>query len=224
MKTKTAQGLVTVWLHVPPEREEEFNAWYDLEHIDQVVSIPGFTCARRYAADGQTPKYLAWYEAVDEHVEPGAGFAQIVAHPTPWSLRIRRFYGDNRFRNNYRLVSHFGAAPQPDAPWLYAVQTDCADPAQEAEFNDWYDNEHLPALALVPGVLRIRRYNAVSGAPKSLSAIELAAREVFESPAWLEARNTPRTARIRALFSNARRTMYRLLLPTRLPGATRTLT
>ncbi len=214
-----AKGLVTVWLHVPPEREEEFNAWYNLEHIAQVVNIPGFTAARRYAADGQVPKYLAWYEAVDEHVEPGPGFTQIVQHPTPWSLRIRRFYGENRFRNNYRMVSSFGTVPTPDAAWLYTVQADCADPAQLAEFNDWYDNEHMPALAEVPGVLRARRYVAVSGSPLSLSAFELTHREVFESPAWLEARQTPRTERIRKLFTNGRRIMYRLILPTMLPAA-----
>jgi hypothetical protein len=210
---------VTVWLHVPPEREEEFNAWYNLQHIAQVVNIPGFTAARRYAADGQVPKYLAWYEAVDEHVEPGPGFTQIVQHPTPWSLRIRRFYGENRFRNNYRMVSSFGTVPTPDAAWLYTVQADCADPAQLAEFNDWYDNEHMPALAEVPGVLRARRYVAVSGSPLSLSAFELTHREVFESPAWLEARQTPRTERIRKLFTNGRRIMYRLILPTMLPAA-----
>ena len=220
----SAQGLVTVWLHVPPEREEEFNAWYDLEHVDQVIGIAGFTCARRYAADGQMPKYLAWYEAVDEHVEPGPGFSQLVRQPTPWSLRIRGFYGEDRARNNYRLMWSLGAAPQPDAPWLYTVQADCADPAQEAEFYDWYDNEHMPALAQVPGVLRARRYTAVSGSPRSLSAFELGAREVFESPPWLEARKTPRTARIRTLFTNVRRTMYRLILPTRRPGAPRAAT
>jgi len=212
-----ANGLVTVWLHVPPAREEEFNAWYDLEHIDDVIAVPGFTCARRYAADEQVPKYLAWYEAVDERVEPGPGFAGIVNHPTPWSSRMRGFYGENRWRNNYRLAWSRGAAPEPDAPWLYTVQTDCADPAQEAEFYDWYDNEHMPALAGVPGVLRARRYQAVSGSPASLSAFELSARDVFESPPWLEARKTPRTARIRTLFTNARRAMYRLILPTRLP-------
>ncbi len=214
-----AHGLVTVWLHVPPEREEEFNDWYNLEHIAQIVNIPGFTCGRRYATDQQVPKYLAWYEAIDEHVEPGPGFRHAVDHPTPWSLRMRRFYGENRFRNNYRLSSAFGAAPGPDASWLYLVQTDCADPAQAEEFDDWYDHEHLPALAQVPGVVRARRYIAVSGAPKSLAAFELAAREVYASPAWLAARETPRTARMRRLFSNARRAIYRLILPTVLPGS-----
>ena len=217
MTQTTACGLVTVWLHVPPQHEEEFNAWYELEHIDQVIDIPGFVCARRYAADQQVPKYLAWYEAVDEHVEPGAGFARLVQQPTAWSLRIRGFYGENRFRNNYRLISEFGATPQPDAPWLYVVETDCADPAREAEFADWYDNEHLPALARVDGVLRARRYHAVSGAPRSLCAIELASRDVFESPAWLAARATPRTPAMRALYANTRRAMYRLVMPTRVP-------
>jgi len=42
---------------------------------------------------------------------------------------------------------------------------------------------------------------------------------VFESPAWLEARQTPRTERIRKLFTNGRRIMYRLILPTMLPAA-----
>jgi hypothetical protein len=87
------------------------------------------------------------------------------------------------------------------------------------KFNDWYDNEHMPAQAEVPGVLRARRYVAVSGSPLSLSAFELTHREVFESPAWLEARQTPRTERIRKLFTNGRRIMYRLILPTMLPAA-----
>ena len=29
--------------------------------------------------------------------------------------------------------------------------------AKDAAFNAWYDNEHLPALAAVPGVLSARR-------------------------------------------------------------------
>ena len=34
------------------------------------------------------------------------------------------------------------------------------DPAAEAEFNDWYDAEHLPQLRAVPGVLAARRFRA----------------------------------------------------------------
>ncbi|HEY0338698.1 MAG TPA: hypothetical protein VGC70_15245, partial [Burkholderiales bacterium] len=65
-----AQGLITVWLNVPPEREEEFNEWYNLEHLRQVVALPGFVRARRYSAEDAPLKYLAWYETVDDTIEP----------------------------------------------------------------------------------------------------------------------------------------------------------
>jgi hypothetical protein len=43
-------GLLAAWLHVPPEREDEFNAWCNTEHIQQITSIPGFIDGRRYVA------------------------------------------------------------------------------------------------------------------------------------------------------------------------------
>ena len=46
-----ATGLIAVWLHVPPHREEEFHAWYELEHIPQVVGLEGFVSGRRYYCD-----------------------------------------------------------------------------------------------------------------------------------------------------------------------------
>ena len=88
-----AFGLITVWLHVPPEREEELNDWYNLEHLDQVTALPGFVRARRYSVDDAPLKYLAWYETVDEKVEPGLDFQAIVDKPSPWSLRMRNLYG-----------------------------------------------------------------------------------------------------------------------------------
>lgn len=35
----------------------------------------------------------------------------------------------------------------------------------EDEFNDWYDTEHVPRLAQVPGVLVARRFRASGGPP-----------------------------------------------------------
>jgi hypothetical protein len=44
--------------------EEEFNAWYDNEHLPERLSIPGFRSARRWVADCKPGegKYLATYE------------------------------------------------------------------------------------------------------------------------------------------------------------------
>ncbi|MEO7726681.1 MAG: hypothetical protein ABIS45_05465 [Burkholderiales bacterium] len=207
-----AQGLVTVWLHVPPEREEEFNAWYNLEHINQIVALPGFVSGRRYTVEDAKPKYLAWYDAVDENVEPGPHFQEVVANPTPWSLRVRSFYGNDRERFNFRLMRDVGEKPAKDTPWLYIVHTDIPDDIVD-EYNEWYDNEHLPRLVTVPGVVRARRYAAVGSSPKYLTAYELTDKDAFESPAGLQARKTPWTAKMRSLFFNTRRSMCKLVLP-----------
>jgi hypothetical protein len=41
-----------------------------------------------------------------------------------------------------------------------------ADPAEEADFNRWYDREHIIERTSIPGFLESRRYLAVDAAPK----------------------------------------------------------
>jgi hypothetical protein len=207
-----AAGLITVWLHVAAEREDELNDWYNLEHLRQVVALPGFVRARRYSVDDAPLKYLAWYETVDETVEPAADFQRIVEQPTPWSRRMRKLYGENRERMNFRLMRDAGRVTGADAPWLYIVHTDIPDDIVD-EYNTWYDEEHLPRLVAVPGVVRARRYTATSGNPRYLTAYELTDPDAFESPEGLKARKTPWTAKMRSLFHNTRRRMCRLILP-----------
>ena len=207
----TLQGLLTVRLHVPPEREDELNDWYNLEHFRQIVSIPGIICARRYVTAPQVPKYLAWYETADEHVPSSPGFKSAADQPTPWSQHMRRFYEDNRIQNIYRLSASCGAEPRPDAPWLYIVQMDCADKARDAEFVEWYEREQMPAFAQVPGVLRVRRYIDVAGTPRYLNAYELTDRGVFNSPGWVAVRKTPRAVSMQTLITNGQRAMYQLI-------------
>jgi hypothetical protein len=85
-------------------------------------------------------------------------------------------------------------------------------PEHGAELNAWYAEEHLPRLAAVRGVLSARRFMAADPAtsPRCLAAYRLKWREVFESPAWIEARETPWTLHVRTDFRNTRRTIWRL--------------
>ena len=212
-----ADGLITVWLDVGPEHEEEFNDWYDLEHLRQVVDLPGFVRARRYRVDDAPLRYLAWYETRDEKVESGAAFQGLVEKPTPWSQRMRKLYGEKRERMNFRLMRDVGATNDTNSAWLYIVHTDIPDDIV-GEYNDWYDSEHLPRLVTVPGVVRARRYAATSGNPRYLTAYELTDPDAFESPEGLQARKTPWTAKMRSLFHNTRRRMCRLITPTIRPA------
>ena len=126
---------------------------------------------------------------------------------------MRTLYGENRERMNFTLMRDVGRVSETDTPWLYIVHTDIPDDIVD-EYNEWYDKEHLPRLVTVPGVIRARRYTAVSGNPRYLTAYELTDRDAFESPEGLQARKTPWTAKMRSLFYNTRRRMCRLVQPT----------
>lgn len=98
----------------------------------------------------------------------------------------------------------YGARPA----FHYVVETDVA-PEAEAELNDWYNTEHLPGLAAVPGTIRARRLMNLDAAPRYHSCYELVDAETFGSPPWLAVRHTAWSDRVRPSFRNAKRTMFK---------------
>jgi hypothetical protein len=58
------------------------------------------------------------------------------------------------------------------------------DPSDEAEFNRWYDREHLEERVAIEGFLEARRYIAHQGAPKYLSLYSTETFEVLDSTAY----------------------------------------
>ncbi len=58
------------------------------------------------------------------------------------------------------------------------------DAAHEAEFNRWYDREHLEERVAIDGFLEARRYVAHDGNPKYLSLYSTETFEVLDSPAY----------------------------------------
>jgi hypothetical protein len=58
------------------------------------------------------------------------------------------------------------------------------DSLHEAEFNRWYDREHLEERVAIDGFLEARRYVAHDGKPKYLSLYSTATFDVLDSPAY----------------------------------------
>ena len=58
------------------------------------------------------------------------------------------------------------------------------DAAHEAEFNRWYDREHLEERVAIEGFVEARRYVAEEGAPKYLSLYSTDTFEILDSPAY----------------------------------------
>ena len=83
------RGLLLAMMEPPPAMEEEFNAWYDLEHLPERLSIPGFRSARRWVAQ-RAPgegKYFATYELDSLAVLTSPAYLARFEKPTPWSKR-----------------------------------------------------------------------------------------------------------------------------------------
>ena len=73
----------------PAAMEEEFNAWYDSEHLAERLAIPGFRSARRWVADVApgAGEYLATYELDSPAVLQSAQYLARYQAATPWTRR-----------------------------------------------------------------------------------------------------------------------------------------
>jgi hypothetical protein len=88
------------------------------------------------------------------------------------------------------------------------------DPSDEAEFNRWYDREHLLERVAIPGFLEARRYIAHEGAPKYLCLYSTTTFDVLDSPAYRAKLATPTdwSARTMARFKNMIRAVARITI------------
>lgn len=96
------KGFLLVFMHPPMAFEEEFNAWYDTEHIPERLAVPGVLTGLRYMnVHGGTPRYLAMYDLEHASVMDSPAYLR-VAHDnsSPWTkrvtarARVQRFAGE----------------------------------------------------------------------------------------------------------------------------------
>ena len=78
---------------------------------------------------------------------------------------------------------------------IFMVYVDI-DAQHVQEFNKWYNEEHLPELLSVPGILSAARYEAVKGGPQYLACYELESVAVMQTPAFTNRPRTPRGQKV----------------------------
>jgi hypothetical protein len=90
----------TPWLYlvhtdIPADIIDDYNAWYDQEHLPRLVRVPGVERARRYVADsGLSPRYLTAYDlSIKDAFESPEG---LKARKTPWTERMRSLFQNTR--------------------------------------------------------------------------------------------------------------------------------
>jgi hypothetical protein len=214
-------NLLQLRWSVPEERTADFEAWYDEEHLGDMVAVPGIVGGRRFSrvptAFGAPTSFgfLTLYQLADLSPLTGPEFQRLVDEPSPWTRRVafdlplaRTVYQQIHPEKGTATASGDDSrSVQEIGPALLHVMMS-AEPSVEDEFNAWYNEEHVPALLSVPGVIGARRFRAVDdGAsygtddPEAgldfLAVYELADASVVETAAFLEAgRPTARRGRL----------------------------
>jgi len=109
--------------------------------------------------------------------------------------------------------------------WIFTAAMD-VDPEQEAIFNEVYDEEHVPHLRKVPGVISVTRAKRdvlritmggetktieMPGAPRYVCIVELETPDVLTSAAWAKAVDAGRwPTHVRPFTRNRQHTLYRV--------------
>lgn len=203
MPAKKGTALLVVWVDLPDEIEDEFNRWYNEEHIAERMAIPGFLSAARYEAVSSGPKHLAFYELESAAVLESPEYRQVRDNPTEWSRRMSPGeVGMVYIRNVYEMVHPVELtdeiASSPMAPALQIGRMDIP-PEVEDRWNDWYNTVYVPNYETVPGVIRGRRFKATVGEPKYLTVYEFDNEGVSQTDEWVRQQTIdPRNAEMRA--------------------------
>jgi hypothetical protein len=143
--------------------------WYD-EHALARLTVPGFSNAVRYkATDAETPSWLAIYEIASASIASSEPYKALAMQGSEKEKNlIPRLALLNRRVYELLTVKTRPALSTSDLPGKYLfVVTFLVQPELDEEFNNWYEQEHIPELSKVPGWQRARRY-------KLDSSVELA--------------------------------------------------
>jgi hypothetical protein len=83
------KGYLLVMMQAPPAFEDEFNAWYDTEHIPERVAVPGFETGIRYVCLTGSPRFLAIYDTQSPEVLASPEYLRVsFDKASPWTKRV----------------------------------------------------------------------------------------------------------------------------------------
>ena len=154
--------------------EDDFNAWYDTEHIPVRMDVDGFTGAQRYR-HVSGPSYLAVYDMISTDVLAGDAYRLVKEKPSDLTKKmLSSVSGFTRYIGS--LISsqenpQLDTDPH-DAAVLYAVFFNVPQSAHD-EFSDWYTQDHVPKLLGHKDWLAVHRFLLSDSHPETFSHLAL---------------------------------------------------
>jgi len=187
----------------------EFNDWYDTEHVPERQRVAGFLTLQRWIGAENPRQSVATYDLESLAVLQSPGYRAIGGENlSPWSKRVTARV-ERLLRYEGEQILPGNTVAPPDAGGLLLVGMTPGHDVESA-FNAWYDDEHVPALARVPGVLCARRFRTSASGTKYIALYHLSSPGVVDTPEWKDASgSTPMPQRVRDQINNRLRLVCR---------------
>ena len=222
MVAKKGSAVMMVFVDIDAEMDADFNAWYDQEHIGDLLNMPGFLNAGRYQALKAGPRYLACYELESVEALQTPEYLQFRNEPSEWTKKMSlsvngRSYVRNVCSQIYPQEIDPATTGRGMAPALQVGRMDVPVDI-EAKYNEYYDTVRTPANLEVPGCIAVRRYHVVEGGPKYTTIYEFEHEKVPETAVWNQRRGEDRMHEyIGGVYGHAPGSpgVYRRVLPAR---------
>jgi hypothetical protein len=122
------RAIFMVYVDIDAKDAQEFNEWYNKEHLPELLSVPGILSASRYEAVKGGPQYLACYELESVAVmqtpaftnRPRTSWGQKVS-PSVIGKNLTRIVGEQIYRvlegtSGYSTVYEFADTAVPESP------------------------------------------------------------------------------------------------------------
>ena len=180
-----ANGAVVGLIDVPQEHTQDYNVWYDFDHLPEFVALDDMLLGRRYVADTECKAARPGPSKLPELADGKGSYCSTYFMSTTDIGAVMGYWNQAgvRLRKEKRIFRHgkiadvtFYALTQAHArpgipvveaavPYLghqgiYVVMTEVADPAMRPAVDEWFAEAHSKDLLAVPGVVAAMRLEA----------------------------------------------------------------
>lgn len=176
---QAAPGILLVLNDILETAEEEFNRWYQQQHVPERLRLPGFRSARRYRAVKGTPAYMAVYECDALEVLASEPYLERLRNPTDWTKKVMPGFR-NMLRSACRETWSLGEGVGGAAVVIQCRPRAASQDAARRYVGQQLTRERLQAAAMVRASLWEADATATGASP------EMALRETADKSAdWV---------------------------------------
>src|SRR3974390_693246 len=147
------RGIFMVYVDIDAQHVQEFNKWYNTEHLPELLSVPGILSAARYEAVKGGPQYLACYELESVAVMQTPAFTN--RSRTPWGQKASpSVVGTNLTRIVGEQISPDGVEmPERGRAPVLQIGRMSVPAEVDAAWKAWYSGGDVPGCRKGPGVI-----------------------------------------------------------------------